>query len=544
MRVLSLPLRAVFSGLLLGGGLALSPALHGQDTTANEGGDLVVGGPGKEPGHFQVLEDLTFDPKGALYELDGVRMNNQTHQPEGNLRVEKFDRSGKLLGEIDLHSAPGVAWSEKHQPKRIAADSAGEVFVTVPALDKVLEWNDGGEFERAITVPRAMAITLVGKGAHERLAVVPSHHEVGPLKLPGGNQIVILSLKGAVEQTIALPQAYAEVQDVAADAAGNFYLKAEPNAIYKLSPEGQLLHTYGGNPTTRNSDGSEVLHTVGVDSAGNVYTFAWGNPSLLTRFDADGKTVTQREGQFKWADPWGAHSNYTPLAIDPDDRVWVAATALHDPSYPNFKVQRAVPAIIRTRADFLTVAGHVRQSPLRRLGFRADVRTDLPQNVSFDPARPVPMRFLVAPANRSINGVTVQWHVFDAQKDPVAEGTFEVPLTNGASATSSFQWTPSRYGAYFVQVLMSTPRRAGGRARRARRRHAAFPRPAGAAGGGGRRRLVRSAAAALVRAAERAHPPQTHAERKAGRSRPETHRAQHANRRRRQGGGDGPRAIV
>jgi len=434
--------------------------LHAQNTTANEGGDIAFGGAGSEPGKFLVLQDIAFDPKGVLYALDGIRMNNKIKALEGNLRVQKFDRTGKLLGAIDLKSAPEIEWSEKVQPQHVAADGAGNVYVTVPGADAVLVWDGNGVFVRSITIPRAAAITRFGVGAGERLAVVPSSHEVVKGKgwtWLGGDRILILSPKGEIEKTIALTRSYEDVGDLAADRTGNFYLMAEPNAIYQLSPTGQPLKTYGGNPTTRNPDGSEVLHTVDVDSAGNVYTFAWGNPSLLTRFDADGKTVTQRGGQFKWADPWGPHSERTPLAIDPDDRVWIAATGLNDPAGVNYPKQRAVPAIVRARTDFFAPSMNVQQAPVRRLGFRPSVTSALPFNVSYDLNAPITMQFTVAAANRNVTATTTQWRVFDALKNEVARGAFDLHLENGQSAGADFSWTPTRYGSYFVLINSTSP---------------------------------------------------------------------------------------
>lgn len=432
----------------------------GQDVVSNEGGDLAFGGPGTEPGKFLVLQDIAFDPHGVLYALDGIRLENSSKKLYGNLRVQKFDRSGKLLGAIDLKTAPGIDWGEKFQPQRVAADRAGQVYVTVPAANKVLQWNAAGKFLRAIEIPKAMAITLVGKGAAERLAVAPSAREVLPIKgwtWSGGNEIVLVAPSGEIEGAVALPQSYENVQDLAVDKAGNFFLKADPNAIYKFSPKGKLLQIFGGSPTTRSQDGSEVIHTVAVDSPGNVYTFAWGNPGVLTRFDADGQNVTQREGQFKWADAWSMHSNYTPVAIDPDDRVWVACTALYPPTYDHYKTARAVPAILRVSPDFFTHPDKARQHPLYRLGFKASVACGLPGNVSYELEKPVPMKFNVAPTARRVSDVSVRWRVFDALKNEVAQGTFKEALQNGREESAGFTWTPAKYGGYFVQVAVECP---------------------------------------------------------------------------------------
>ena len=154
----TLPRTLLLSGLFLAGCAAPSstPPAFGQDnppapakvgnTTDNEGGDLAFGGPGVEAGKFLELRDMTFDAKGNLYALDGAAINNQTKNFEGNLRVQKFDNNGKLLQTFDLKSAPDLEWKDNLQrsdqavlPQRVAADSAGEIFVSVPGANRVFE---------------------------------------------------------------------------------------------------------------------------------------------------------------------------------------------------------------------------------------------------------------------------------------------------------------------------------------------------------------------------------------------------------------------
>ncbi|MDQ3815501.1 MAG: hypothetical protein M3347_16410, partial [Armatimonadota bacterium] len=188
-----------------------------------------------------------------------------------------------------------------------------------------------------------------------------------------------------------------------------------------------------------------------------IYTFAWGNPGWVTRFDADGQYVTQREGQFKWADPWSVHSGYAPLAVDPNDRLWAAATHRYSPDYVHYKTQRAVPAIVRTKADYFeNPVNAVRRTPIRMLGFKPEVKCGLPYNVSYDLGQALPMEFNVAPANRNVDAVTVDWRVFDAFKDEIAKGRFDLALENGQDAQAAFNFTPPRYGAYFVHCTITS----------------------------------------------------------------------------------------
>ena len=469
-----------FSGLLAAGcgAPALTPPASAQtnppapakigNTTANEGGDLAFGGPGTQAGKFLELRDMAFDAKGNLYTLDGAAINNATKQFEGNLRVQKFDQNGKLLQTFDLKSAPDIEWKEDQKrsdqsvlPQRLAADSAGDIFVTVPGAGKVLKFGADGKFERAISVPRAMAISVVGQGAGERIAVVPSFSEVVPGKgwtWLGGDQIVVMTPAGEIEKTIALPKAYENAQDLAADKNGNFYIHAEPNGIFKFSPDGKLLQTFGGNNTgKRPEDGSELIHSVAVDSKGNVYGMTWGNGAKFVRYDADGKTLEKREGQFKWADSYSTHSGYTTFAIDPNDRLWVGVAKRYQPDFVWYETSRSVPAIVRTKADyFRNPAMSVTTIPIRQIGFKPALSSALLYNISYDAKKPIAMNFSVGAANRFVDRATVNWHAYDAQKNEVDKGTFALPLKNGEAAQTTFTWTPPRYGAYFVMADISS----------------------------------------------------------------------------------------
>ncbi len=442
-------------GLSLGGGVA-----RAQDVSSNEGGDIAFGGPGSGSGKFLELRDITFDARGNLYALDGARLNNQTKAREGNLRVQKFTNDGKYLSAA---SVAEDALGDRQNPQRLAALSDGTTFVTQPDAGVVQVLAPDGKLARDIPLPRAMAITTWSDGqntpAAERIAVVPSRIEVveGKWTWMDGDKIIILTPSGQLQSTIALGKKLDNVQDITSDRAGNFYIQAEPNAIYKFSAQGKLLKTFGGNPTTRNPDGSEVLHTVAVDSKDNVYTMAWGNPGVVTRFDAGGLSVTQREGQFKWADPWSEHSEYTPLAIDPNDRLWAASAHRFEPDFVHIKTQRDAPAIVRASADFFAQpANAVKSTPVRMLGFRPAVSCGLPYNIAYEAQQPVPMAITIGAANRSVSSVNASWQVYDVYKRPVAQGTAKIALLNGAEATANFNFTPPRFGYYFVRCAFES----------------------------------------------------------------------------------------
>jgi sugar lactone lactonase YvrE len=441
--------------------LCARPLARAQDVAANEGGDLSFGGPGAEPGKFLELRDITFDAQGNLYTLDGVRRDLKKGTQTGNLRVQKFSNAGELLSAFSLaEEATGEKLGDANDPQRIAVDARGQIFVTQPVAGRVQQFAPDGKLVRSIELPGAMAITTVGAGAAQRIAVVPGWKALlkGKSAWLGGDRIEILAADGTIERTIplAVEKPLEHVLDAAADGAGNFYVQAEPNAIHQFSPEGQLVRIFGGNPTSRSEDGSEVLHTVAVDPAGNVFTFTPGNPGQVTRFDADGRTVTQRGGQFKWADPWSVHSSYAILAIDPAGRLWAASTHLQKPEGVHFAKYHATPAIIRTKADFFeNPPGSVRRAPVYVLGYKADLKTALPSNVAYEPGQPVTIGYVVAPAHRHVEAAAVEWEVVDALKTGIAKGRFDLPLRQGEEARGEFTFVPPRCGAYFVLARAS-----------------------------------------------------------------------------------------
>lgn len=454
----------------------------GQDLTANEGTDLAIGGPGSGPGQFLELRAIAFDTVGELYALDGVHQDPKTRQFDGNLRIQKFSRAGKLLASIDLRAAFDAIGHWRLEiasgPQRLAVASSGDVYVTFPDTGRVCRFGPDGRLAGVYEVPHALAIAVwhgAGGAGPERIAVVGSHREA----LPGqgwiwmGDRIALLdpaapapanskSLDGVAGfgtskeiATIPLGRPLPDVQDLATDRAGSFYVKAEPNVIGQFAPDGRFLKAFGGNPTRRTEDGSELLYTVAVDSKGNVYSFTWGNPGHVTRFEAASQEVAQRDGQFKWADPW---TGTLAFAIDAEDGLWVAVTGHHPPAEVRSKGQRAIPMILRTRADYFDAPpGSVHRVPIQAVGFRPALTCRLPYNVSYEPGRPVPMQYMVSAANRSIHAATVTWRAFDAQKSELASGRFDLALQDGAPVVSDFSFTPPAFGAYLVIAAADSP---------------------------------------------------------------------------------------
>ena len=394
-----------------------------------EGSDLQVFGRGNAPGQFELLRDITFDAQGNLYALDGGEFQKEVKS--GNFRVQKFDATGKFLSAFSIWSE---AWGKNNNPQRLAVDSAGNIYVTQPDAGMVQQFSPDGKLSQNFVLPRATAVAPYGNG----VAVVADRHDT----------IMLLP----ESKVIPLEKKLEYVRDMAIDRANNFYVLAT-NQICKFTSGGKLLGVIGAGTNTGNSDGSEPLHSVALNSKGDVYTMTWGNPGLLTRYDAARKIVTQRAGQFKWADPWSIHSSYVPLAIDPQDRVWVAAVNHHNPDGPNFKTYHASPAILRLTTDYLETdeSGTTRRS-MALLGFKPQLEIKLPYSISYETKKPINCEFVVAPANRRLSEVQVNWRVLDVFKTEWSKGSFKLPLQDGKEARQGFTFTPPRYGWFTVQA--------------------------------------------------------------------------------------------
>ena len=338
------------AGLLVFGLTGVAAGAMGQNS------ELEIGTHGSQPGQFDELRDFTFDRQGNVYTLEGLRWEPKAKQWHGNGRVQKFDpATGKLLLAFPVRDE---TFGENEDPQRIACDGAGRLYITQPRAGVVQQFAPDGTLLRKIALPRAMAICRWTLDGQERIAVAASQREVVRTKgwtwMAGEQVDAIDPATGSLLPPVKLPRKLEAVSYMAADAAGNLYLLAAVNQVYKVSPKGELLKVIGAGTSTRNQDGSEPIHSLAVDSQGCLYTMTWGNPGLVTRFDPGFTTVTQREGQFKWADPWSVHSSYAIVGIDPQDRLWVATTHAHDPQGVNFAKYHARRACCGSSRSSLT----------------------------------------------------------------------------------------------------------------------------------------------------------------------------------------------
>jgi streptogramin lyase len=399
---------------------------------AGEGSDLEFGHFGEGHGKLSGLMDLKADAQGNLLVLDwGLAQGNRN---SGNGLVQKFDPSGKFLSQIDLHSDDLKAGFD---PARLAVDARGGIWVTQPRAGKIQHFGPDGAPRPTLALPQALAIATHG----ERVYVAPG----GERQSCG--QIAVFDLDGAPQAPIVLAKPLTNVSAMTADPAGNLWLLANVNQLYRFGPDGALTATLGSGLTTRAQDGSELIHGVTCDSKGNLYTMTWGNPGLVVKFDADLKHVSTREGQFKWADPWSVHSAYTVLATDPQDRLWVGVGGKVLDGTPRYHYK---PCVLRTETAFLDPAARgVTVASTLALGLKPSLETPLAYNLGCD-LRPLSLTFRVAPANRRVNHVEVVWRAQDSFGAVAGRGQFGLDLSDGQAAGQAFEFQPPRFGWYTV----------------------------------------------------------------------------------------------
>jgi hypothetical protein len=413
-----------------GAGAILGTAFAQSQTGHSEGADIDFGGLGTDPGKFTIIQDITFDPKGNLYTLEaggtkhGEFGSSSGIPPTfytGVARVQKFDGNGNFLSQFPLGDDRPLDIPSR--PERIAADADGNVFVTFPKDGLVLQFGPDGRKEADRAVPNAEGVAIDSVNGEERVAVIAR----------GATQeILLINPKDGKQETLALSVSLSSPGDLSIDKNGHFYvLTDQDHGISVFDAQGKQIRAIGGGPKeTRNDDGSEPLYRAKVDSKGNIYTDTWDNPNWLTQYSADGKFIRQHQGQFQWGDDWGYFWSL-PMAISPDDRLWVASPVLLDPKGPHYSGTHFRPAIVRADANFFDPKTKaVREHSMLAMGLATSLQTKLPFNVT-ETLDPISVDFVVGSANRNLTELTADYHVYDTAKNELGKGTLQVPLQNG-----------------------------------------------------------------------------------------------------------------
>ena len=414
--------------------------LTGTQATAHsilgEGSKWEIGGPGSGHGTFYQIRDLVFDAHNQMYVLDGIEWKNG--QLVGNGLVQRFDLQGKFLGQISIVDR---GLKEDNAPARLAVDSRGNVYVTQPRAGLVEHFSPEGKLLHRFAIPAATAITVRRLGGHEQIVVVASEYKSN--RWVKTRQAEIIDAETFARSVLPLGRPLTGCGSLAADQTGNLYAQAQLNQIYKFAPDGRLLAVLGGGTMMRTDDGSELHSTVALDFQGRIYSNTYGNPSKITRFNAELTTITQREGQFAWADAWGEEA---VLAVDPQNRLWVG-TPGNTAGNERYHYR---PCLIRLRADFFDPSQpKVSTRSTQLLGLHLNVEDKLPYGILYQPA-PVSYDFIVKASNRRVHHLDVDWIVYDVFHQEIAKGRFPLPLRDGKEARHSISFTPPRFGWYSI----------------------------------------------------------------------------------------------
>jgi tripartite motif-containing protein 71 len=130
------------------------------------GGELKLsfGSSGTGNGQFKSATDLSIDPSGNVWVLDGH------FDPFGGAtnRVQKFNAKGEYLSQFGKE---GTGNGEFKEPQALAIDSEGNILVADTGNNRVQEFNSAGEFvrkysgegENALKSPSGIAVDSEGR---------------------------------------------------------------------------------------------------------------------------------------------------------------------------------------------------------------------------------------------------------------------------------------------------------------------------------------------------------------------------------------------
>ncbi len=410
-----------------------------------EGSDLELGGPGKGKGKFANIADLAFDSANNLYVLDTTLPGSAGTGTKDNYLIQIFSNSGAFRGQFNIWD---IRLGAANAPSHLTIDRAIRLYITQPRAGRIQQYTPTGVLIRDLMMPDVSAITTRVRDNQEEIvaAANPANQSI--------TQVSVFTPSGTAKPPITLSQPIRNCISLASDKMGCLYFLADVNQIYKFSPTGTLITVIGsGINDYYLSDGSVLLHTVAVDSKGNLFSTTPHNPGFVTRFSPDLKTYTQRTAQFSWFDAWGYFGgrSFTPYAIDHNDRLWVGVNGTMAPG----SQMHPRPCVLRTKANFSDApqTGVTEQSTLG-LGVVPSISTSRADNLFFTLGS-IPIEFGLQAAARRISEATLTLSIYDLNKKQVGQSILTVPLKDGAASKQTVSFTPPKWGPYEVQLEVS-----------------------------------------------------------------------------------------
>ena len=211
------------------GNLYVADTLNHRIQKFDRSGKLLMafGTEGGGDGQFKEPMGVTVDPQGNIYVAD-----------TWNHRIQKFDATGKFLTKWQ---GQGGFWG----PRDIALDGQGNVYVSDTGNKRIQKFDSSGRFlgqfgtggagPGQLNEPIGLAVTAQG----DMFIADTNNKRVQHLDFTG-KQVAEWPVGGW--QTSARTEPY-----IALDAQGNVYITDPPNArIVKFSPDGEVLAVAGG----------------------------------------------------------------------------------------------------------------------------------------------------------------------------------------------------------------------------------------------------------------------------------------------------------
>ncbi|MFC2019925.1 hypothetical protein ACFLU4_08310 [Chloroflexota bacterium] len=258
------------------------------------------GSEGSGDGQFDNPKGVAVDASGNVYVTDS-----------GNHRIQKFDSSGNF---ITKWGSQGSGDGQFDWPKGVAVDASGNVYVVesgrIQKFDGdgnfITKWGSYGSGDGEFDELYGVAIDASGN------VYVPDLFRIQ--KFDGdGNFITKWGSYGSGDGELD------KLTGVAIDASGNVYVVDNGNhRIQKFDSVGNFITKWGSQGS---GDGQfSRPYGVGVDTSGNVYVTDLID-NRIQKFDSDGNYLT------KWGSPGALDGEFnlpTGVAVDASRNVCVA----------------------------------------------------------------------------------------------------------------------------------------------------------------------------------------------------------------------------